>query len=70
MKYHSQGNLTKEAFNWGLAYSFKELVHGYHGGECRGRQAGRDGTGGVAENSYPDLQAGGRENETGSGLRF
>lgn len=35
---HDQGNLQKEAFNWGLAYSLRGLVHEYPGREHGGQQ--------------------------------
>lgn len=33
MKHHGQDTLRKKAFNSGLAYTFRGLVHGHHGRE-------------------------------------
>ena len=41
---HYQSNLSKEAFNWGPAYSFRRLVYNH--------RAGRHDTGGVTESSH------------------
>ena len=47
-RHHDQGQLLEEkAFNWEPAYSFRDLVHYYHGGEHGSMQTD---TGAVAEN--------------------
>lgn len=37
IKYHDQSNFCKEAFDWGLAYSFGRLVHSHYVGSMAGR---------------------------------
>jgi hypothetical protein len=32
-RHHDQGYLQEKVFNWGLAYSFRGLVYGHHGGQ-------------------------------------
>lgn len=40
MQHHGRVSLWKEAFNWGLACSFRGLDHDQHDEECGGRKAG------------------------------
>lgn len=47
-RHYDQGNLQEENFNWGLAYYFRELVHGNHGGEHGNRPAHENVTRAVA----------------------
>lgn len=37
MKHHDQCQLKEDAFSWGTAYSFGELVHKYGGSVAEGR---------------------------------
>lgn len=41
MKRH-HGNSYRKAFNWGLVYSFRGLVHYHDGGEHGGTQVGME----------------------------
>jgi hypothetical protein len=44
-RYHDQGNLQRKAFNWGLAYSLRNLVyhHHHHGREWADRHVAGKG---------------------------
>lgn len=52
-KHHDQDNLENKAFNWGLAYIFRGLVHDHHGRE----QGSMDRAGELTESLHSDLMA-------------
>lgn len=58
--------MTKATYeSWGLAYSFRDLVHDHHGWE-HSIAAGRDSAGAVVKSLCPDHQS----LETASGVGF